>query len=60
MIDHTQPSTNIRRRGWLQLLLGLFLVGMMGTITYNLAPGLLFPGERLADGLQFTGTAEQA
>lgn len=60
MFNQTLSPTSIRRRGWLLLLIGLFLIGLMGTITFNLAPGLLFPGETLADGSRFTGTAEQA
>jgi hypothetical protein len=47
----------VRRLGWLLLLLGLFLVGLMGTITWNLAPSLLRPE---APDSNFTGTAEQA
>jgi MFS family permease len=49
----------VRRLGWLQLFAGLFLVALMGTITYNLAPLMLRAGER-AGGARFTGTAEQA
>ena len=49
----------VRRLGWLQLFLGLFLVGMMGTITYNLAPALLNPVAPAA-GTRYTGTPEQA
>ena len=49
----------VRRLGWLQLLIGLFLVGLMGTITYNLAPALLQAGESV-DGSRFTGTPQQA
>jgi MFS family permease len=49
----------VRGLGWLQLLIGLFLVGLMGTITYNLAPSLLSPAAP-ADGSRFTGTPEQA
>jgi MFS family permease len=49
----------VRRLGWLQLLLGLFLVGMMGTITYHLAPALLSPAAATG-GSRFTGSPEQA
>ena len=49
----------MRVRGWLSLVIGLFLVGFMGTITYRLAPSLLLPGTRDGGG-GFTGTAEQA
>jgi MFS family permease len=53
-----RPPKNWRLRGWLQLLSGLILVGLMGTITYNLAPQMLRPGVA-AGGGGFTGTAEQ-
>jgi hypothetical protein len=48
-----------RLRGWALLLLGLLLVGMMGAITFYMAPALMRPGEE-ADGNSFTGTAQQA
>lgn len=56
-----RTAKQVRRLGWLQLAIGVFLVGLMGTITYNLAP-LMFPltaetGDR---GARFTGTPEQA
>ena len=47
-------------RGAVLLVIGLFLLALMGTITWALLPGLLNPGETLADGSSFTGTAEQA
>ncbi|GAA0299693.1 hypothetical protein GCM10009087_06890 [Sphingomonas oligophenolica] len=47
----------VRRLGWFLLLVGLFLVALMGTITWNMAPSLLRP---YAPGSNFTGTAEQA
>jgi hypothetical protein len=45
--------------GIVLLLLGLFLLAMMGTITWNMLPTLLRPGEEI-DGSSFTGTTEQA
>jgi len=48
----------IRRLGWVLLAIGLFLVGLMGTITYHVAPTMLHPGV-LIDGSKFTGTVEQ-
>ena len=48
-----------RARGWMLLLIGLFLIGMMGAITWNMAPSLMRPGEEI-DGGTWTGTAEQA
>lgn len=52
---------SVRLRGWAQLLLGVLLVGMMGAVTFNLAPMLARAGEP-ADGIgaRFTGTPEQA
>ena len=47
-------------RGIVLLVIGLFLLGLMGTVTVALLPGLTHPGEELADGSSFTGTAEQA
>ena len=49
-----------RARGWILLVLGLFLIVFMGVITLNLAPSLLSPGETGSDGSSFTGTADQA
>lgn len=46
-------------RGWVLLLIGLFLVLLMGAITWNLAPTMLHPGKEV-DGGTFTGTAEEA
>jgi hypothetical protein len=55
----TAPK-NWRVRGWIQLLLGLFLVGFMGLITLNLAPSMLRAGETVGGGgSRFTGTPEQ-
>ena len=45
-------------RGWILLVLGLFLMGMMGAITAATAPTMLNPGVEI-DGGSFTGTAEQ-
>ena len=47
----------VRRLGWFLLVVGLFLVALIGTVTWNLAPALLHP---YAPGSNFTGTAEQA
>jgi MFS family permease len=54
-----RSSRLVRGLGWLQLLIGLFLVGLMGTITYYLAPALLSPAAA-TEGSRFTGTPEQA
>src|SRR5262245_3628969 len=46
-------TRQLRRLGWVQLVLGLFLVVAMGTITFSLAPMMLAQHG-------FTGTPEQA
>ena len=50
---------NIRVRGWVLVVLGLFLTLFMGVIAWNLLPTLLNPGKEV-DGGSFTGTQEQA
>ncbi len=55
-----RTATQVRRLGWLQLAIGVFLVGLMGTITYNLAPSLLPSAAATRGGARFTGTPEQA
>ena len=47
-------------RGIVLLLCGLFLIGLMGAILYNMYPVLSHPGETMADGSSFNGTADQA
>ena len=47
-------------RGIVLLLCGLFLLGLMGTIAWNMYPTLTHPGVRMPDGSSFTGTADQA
>jgi len=47
-------------RGIALLVIGLILLAIMGPVTWALLPGLLHPGEELADGSSFTGTAAQA
>ena len=46
-------------RGWILLILGLFLVLFMGVIAWMLAPTMMRPGEDI-DGSSFSGTPEQA
>ncbi|HWT13081.1 MAG TPA: hypothetical protein VN231_10045 [Allosphingosinicella sp.] len=48
-----------RWRGWVLLILGVFLALFMGGITWSLMPSLARPGEAV-DGGSFAGTAEQA
>jgi hypothetical protein len=52
-------TRNIRIRGWVLLVCGLFLVLFMGAITWNMLPMLLRPEQAIAAGT-FTGTADQA
>jgi hypothetical protein len=54
-----RSSRNIRMRGWLLLVCGLFLVLFMGGITLNMLPTLAHPEQAIAAGT-FTGTPEQA
>lgn len=58
--SRTLTSRRVRILGWLLILCGIILVGMMGTIMWNLSPSLSHPGEEIAGGSTFTGTAEQA
>ena len=55
-----RPTKTVRRLGWVQFAAGLFLVGLMGAITFNVAPMMLRPGVETAGGSRFTGTAGQA
>jgi len=48
-----------RARGWVLLIIGLFLVLFMGAITLSLAPMMLQPGKDM-DGGGFSGTADDA
>ena len=54
-----RPVRESRARGWVLLLLGLFLILFTGAITWNLAPSLMNPGADV-DGGRFSGTPEQA
>src|SRR2546423_9347967 len=54
-----RTAREVRVLGWVQLFLGLFLVGMMGTITYYVAPLILQAGTP-GGGARFTGTPQQA
>ncbi|MGZ8311616.1 MAG: hypothetical protein ACXWUX_16585 [Allosphingosinicella sp.] len=46
-------------RGWVLLVLGLFLALLMGAITWMVAPYMLQAGKEV-DGTSFSGTMEQA
>ena len=52
-------TKQVRRLGWVQVFVGLFLVGFIAIIIYNIAPGMLEPGVPDASGSRFTGTKEQ-
>lgn len=46
-------------RGIVLLMCGVFIVGLMGVITYNMYPTMMNPGESI-EGTRFDGTADQA
>jgi hypothetical protein len=48
-----------RVRGWMLLVLGLFLAAFMGVIAASMAPTMMRPGIEIG-GRTFTGTAEEA
>ena len=52
------PRT-VRAAGWVLLVCGLFLVGLMSYLWVVLAPSMAHPGDTAA-GTTFTGTAQQA
>ena len=54
-----RSTTQVRVLGWVQAILGLFLISIMGVITYNLWPGLLHPGVDLVGHSRFNGTEQQ-
>lgn len=51
--------TNLRLRGWVLVMVGLFLVLLLGAVTWTMAPTMLNPGVEI-DGSTFTGTAREA
>ena len=53
-------SIRVRIVGSMLFLVGLFLVGLMGTITYYLFPDLLRLGVPSASGPRWRGTAQEA
>ncbi|WP_425230993.1 hypothetical protein [Sphingomonas sp.] len=55
-----QTPRTVRRLGWVLLFIGLFLVGLMGAITWKMYPSMSHPGVTDASGTTFTGTAAQA
>jgi len=52
-------TKQVRRLGFVQVLIGLFLAGFVGIIIYNIAPSMLKPEVPDASGSRFTGTREQ-
>jgi hypothetical protein len=52
-------TRNIRTRGWVLLACGLFLLALMGGITWTMLPTLLYPERAYADGT-YTGTPDEA
>lgn len=59
MTSERNPRT-VRRLGWLLLVVGLFLVGLMGTVTWRIYPSMSHPGVADLSGTTFTGTPAQA
>lgn len=55
-----RTARQVRTLGVLQLLIGLFLVGLMGTITIMTAPLMLQAGQANDSGGRFNGTPGQA
>ena len=52
-------AQRIRRLGWVLIVIGVFLIVTMGTVTFFTGPTLLSPGTTTG-GARFTGTADQA
>lgn len=52
-------TKQVRRLGWVQVFLGVFLAGFIAIIPYNIAPTMLEPDVPDANGSRFTGTWEQ-
>ena len=49
-----------RRMGWFLLGVGVFLVALMGWVTWLMVPMLLDPGAAVSSGARFNGTPAQA
>jgi hypothetical protein len=56
-----QTAKNLQRLGWALAVLGLFIAGLMGIITFNLAPSLIrasthsVPASGTDSGMEYTG-----
>lgn len=59
MTDLT-AARKIRRLGIVLLVAGLFLIGLMATVTVRMYPSLSHPGIADLSGTTFNGTAAQA
>ena len=55
-----RSSRAVRTLGVTMALCGMFLVGLMGTITFKMLPVLMHPGVDAYGGGRFNGTDEQA
>ncbi|RYE76023.1 MAG: hypothetical protein EOO80_13925 [Oxalobacteraceae bacterium] len=56
---NTQSATPVRGatgRGVVQVVLGVFLIGLMGTITVRMGPMLLAAPDAIADGSRFNAS----
>jgi len=54
-----RSTTQVRVLGWVQAILGLFLISIMGILTYKLGPSLIHPGVDLEGHSRFNGTEQQ-
>ena len=52
-------SAKIRVIGWLNVVIGVFLIGLMSSIWLHLAPAMAHAGQRAADGTSFHGNTSQ-
>ena len=52
-------ARQVRRLGWVQVFLGIFLAGFIAIIIYKIGPTMLEPEVPDASGSRFTGTREQ-
>lgn len=55
-IQPATPARGAKARAVLQVVLGVFLVGLMGTIAVRMAPMLLAAPDALADGSRFNAS----
>jgi sulfite exporter TauE/SafE len=59
MIEEQREDRHARVRGWVLVVIGLFLILVIGAVTWLLAPRMLNPGVEI-EGSTFSGTPDQA